>query len=277
MRTTELPALLVLTVSAVAGSGEVKKTTTRVLRPPKHGDVYVIAHRGAHNGIPENTLPAYQKAIDLGVDFIEIDVRMTRDRRFVSCHSDDVNQYTVEDTPGKISRMTLAEVRALDVGSRIGPRWQGTRIPTFAEILDLVEGKCGIYIDLKNAPVAPLIKMIAARGMEHEVLWYAYKDSDLEEIRRLCPECVIMPDPGPESNLPGVIERFRPRVIASSWKHLSARFVKTCHNAGAMVIVDDAGPETWDKMLKWKTDGIQTNAPERLIEYLDNRQRNPAP
>ena len=54
---------------------------------PKNGDTYVIAHRGVHNGIPENSLAAYQKAIDLGCDFIEIDVRKTRDGRMVSIHN----------------------------------------------------------------------------------------------------------------------------------------------------------------------------------------------
>jgi|GEM_PF-3563182 len=48
------------------------------LAAPKNGNTYVIAHRGAHVGIPENSLPAYQKAIDLGCDFVEIDVRTTR-------------------------------------------------------------------------------------------------------------------------------------------------------------------------------------------------------
>jgi len=244
---------------------------TLPINPPKHGGVYVVAHRGAHNGIPENTLPAYQKAIDLGVDFVEIDVRMTRDHHFVSCHNDEVNKYTIEDTPGKISEMTLPEVRALDVGSRVGPQWKGTRIPTFEEILDLVKGKCDIYLDLKDAPVAPLIKMIKERGMEHDVLWYAYDDSDFVNVQQICPECIIMPDPGPEENLPALIKKFHPGVIAAVWKHLSASFVEMCHKAGAIVIVDDGGPETWSDILKWGTDGIQTNKPAKLIERLEKK------
>ncbi len=241
------------------------------IKPPKHGGVYVVAHRGAHNGIPENTIPAYKKAIELGVDFVEIDVRMTKDHHFVSCHNEDINKYTVGDKPGKISEMTLAELKALDIGSRIGPEWKGTQIPTFEEILDLVKGKCGIYLDLKNAPVAPLIKMIKAHGMEHDILWYAYNGSDFVNIRTLCPECVIMPDPGPEKNLAGLIEKFHSDVIASTWKYLSASFVKTCHDTGAIVIVDGGGPETWDDILKWGTDGIQTNEPEKLIQCLEKR------
>lgn len=243
------------------------------VQPPGHGSVYVVAHRGAHKGIPENSLAAYRKAIELGADFIEIDVRMTKDHHFVSCHNDEVDKYTVEETPGKISEMTLAEVRALDIGSRVGPPWQGTQIPTFEEILDLCRGKIGIYLDLKEAPVAPLIDMIKARGMEHDVLWYAYDDEDFAEIKALCPECIIMPDPGPEENLAALIEKFHPQVIASVYKYLSKSFVETCHRAGAIVIVDESrgSKEEWETMLRWGTDGIQTNDPEGLIKFLENR------
>lgn len=257
-------------LSIVASITGCTTSVTLPIKPPKHGGVYVVAHRGAHLDIPENTIPAYQKAIDLGVDFVEIDVRQTKDHHFVSCHNEEINKYTVGDTPGKISEMTLAEIKALDVGSRIGPQWKGTQIPTFEEILDLVKGKCGVYLDLKNAPVAPLIKMIKARGMEHEVIWYAYNDSDFIDIKKICSECVIMPDPGPEKNLAGLIEKFHPDIIASTWKYLSARFVETCHKAGAIVIVDDGGPKTWDDILKWGTDGIQTNEPEKLIQRLES-------
>jgi len=265
MKKLILLSFLAIVVS-IAGCSTKK---TLPIKPPKHGSVYVVAHRGAHLTIPENTIPAYKKAIEMGVDFVEIDVRMTKDHHFVSCHGEDASHYTGDDKPEEISEWTLAEVRALDVGSRIGPQWKGTQIPTFEEILDLVKGKCGIYLDLKNAPVAPLVKMIQAHGMEHDVLWYAYHDSDFVNIRKLCPECIIMPDPGPEKNLAGLIEKFHPDVIASTWKHLSASFVKTCHKVNAIVIVDDGGPKTWDDILKWGTDGIQTNEPEKLIARLE--------
>ncbi|MCB0684956.1 MAG: hypothetical protein KDC53_00485, partial [Saprospiraceae bacterium] len=62
------------------------------LSPPKHGETYVIAHRGAHKDAPENSLPAYQKAIDLGCDFIEIDVRSTNDSELVSIHNADIDR-----------------------------------------------------------------------------------------------------------------------------------------------------------------------------------------
>ena len=242
---------------------------TLPLKPPKHGGIYIVAHRGAHNDIPENSIPAYQKAIEMGVDFVEVDIRTTKDGKLVSIHNSTLNAY-VEGLTGKVKDFTLAELRALDIGSRIGPEWKGTQIPTFEEILDLCKGKCGIYLDLKEASVAPLIEMIKTRSMEHDVLWYAgYKK--LEEIQKLCPTCIIMPDPGPERNLTKLIERFKPKVIAAVWKHYSKSFAETCHKAGAVVIVDEDGPDCWEDALKWGTDGIQTDYPKELIAFLEKK------
>lgn len=241
------------------------------LKPPKHGGVYVVAHRGAHEGIPENTLAAYQKAIDLGCDFVEIDVRTTKDGKFVSVHNSNIDAYQTEKK-GKVRDFTLDELRALDVGIRIGDQWKGTKIPTFEEILDLCKGKIGIYLDLKDAPVPELVKIVKAKGMEKDVIWYV-GGKDLADLRSSCPECFEMPDPGPEKNLAKLIADEKPRIIASVWEYFSKSFVDTCHAAGAIVICDEKGTDCWKDMLAWGTDGIQTDHPADLIKFLEANPR----
>jgi hypothetical protein len=61
------------------GCASLNRASVSKLPQPRHGGVYVVAHRGAHNGIPENTIAAYKAAIEMGVDFVEIDLRTTRD------------------------------------------------------------------------------------------------------------------------------------------------------------------------------------------------------
>jgi glycerophosphoryl diester phosphodiesterase len=236
------------------------------LRPPRHGGIYVVAHRGAHQGIPENSLPAYKRAIELGVDFVEIDIRMTKDGVPVSAHNDSVEAY-VKNAKGRVEDMMLAQLRKLDIGEKHGPKWRDTKIPTFAEILDLCRGKCGIYLDLKKAPVKPLIAMIHDRGMERDVLWYAGLDT-LEEVGRQCPKCIEMPDPGPRIFLAPMLKRMRPSIVASVWRFYSQDFVDTCHQAGALVIVDESDKGCWDQALAWGSDGIQTDFPADLIARL---------
>ena len=252
------------------------------LAPPRHGGVYVVAHRGAHRGIPENTLAAYQKAIELGVDFVEIDVRTTKDGRFVSVHNSTIDAYVLDGATGKVADFTLDELRALDVGSRVGPQWSKEKIPTLEEILDLCKGKVGIYLDLKDAPVDPIVRMIRERGMERDVLWYAGPE-ELRQVRAQCPNCIVMPDPGPEENLPALIEEFHPQVVATVWRHHTPSLVQRCHAAGAIVIVDEghvAPPEDvrcWEQALEWGTDGIQTDYPEELIAFLKHRDSDSVP
>jgi len=259
-----MPGLAVLSPSKARRIG---------LRPPKHAGIYVVAHRGAHRGIPENSLPAYRKAIELGVDFVEIDVRTTKDGRFVSIHNPTINAY-VKGASGRVKDLTFRQLRAFDIGARLGPKWKGTRVPSFEEILDLCKGRCGIYLDLKDAPVEPLVALIRARKMEHDVLWYAGVNK-LVELRRYCPDCIAMPDPGPEKNLPWVLKRFRPHVVASTWRYYSKSFVETCHKAGAIVIVDESSPRCWEDAVAWGSDGIQTDHPEKLIRFLEKWGKRP--
>jgi hypothetical protein len=82
-----------------------------------------------------------------------------------------------------------------------------------------------------------------------------------------------MPDPGLEENLLKVIERFEPSVIATVWRHYSQSFAAKCHQAGAIVIVDESNPACWQDALAWGTDGIQSDHPEQLISLLERRKQ----
>jgi glycerophosphoryl diester phosphodiesterase len=245
------------------------------IRKAKNG-VYVIAHRGAHNGIPENSLAAYQKAIDLGCDFVEIDVRTTKDGKFVSIHNSTIDEY-VTGLRGRISELSLAELRSLDIGSRIGQEWKNTKVPTFEEILQLCSGKIGIYLDLKAAPIPELVEIIKRYGMERDILWYipASQIKEIKELVTSCPDCFPMPDPGTESNIETVLSQIQARMLATDMGELSENFLKISHRHNAMVTVDEKeGTETeWEQILDWKTDGIQTDRPEELISFLKKRNR----
>ena len=131
---------------------------------PKHGNTYVIAHRGAHVGIPENSLAAIQKAIDLGCDFVEIDTRATKDGRIVSVHNAEVDRYVIGKT-GKVKDFTLEQIKQLDIGENLGPEWKNTRIPGIEDILQLCRGQIGIYLDLKEPLVPELLRIIHTYDM----------------------------------------------------------------------------------------------------------------
>ena len=242
--------------------------------PPKHGGVYVIAHRGAHHGIPENTLSAYEKAIQLGADFVEIDLRTTKDGEFVSIHNDTVDAYVADGTRASVRDLTLRELRSLDIGVRLGPRWKGQRVPTLNEIFGLCKDKIGIYLDLKDGSIETVARRIKDHGMRRQVVW-CISPNDVDALRAACPNCIPMPDPESEETLPRMLERTKPAIVAPVWSDFSATFAATCHDVGAMVFVDEreSTQANWQQALDWGADGIQTDDPAKLIAYL--RERDP--
>ncbi len=109
----------------------------------------VIAHRGASGHAPENTLAAFKRALGLGATFIETDLQLTRDSRFVAIHDPTVNRTT--NGQGKVHDMTLAELRRLDAGSWFGSAFAGERVPTLDEILEFSKKNDAVfYLELKQ-------------------------------------------------------------------------------------------------------------------------------
>jgi len=242
---------------------------------PKNGDIYVIAHRGAHIGIPENSLAAIQKAIDIGCDYVEIDTRATRDGRIVSVHNATIDQYVTGKT-GKVKDYTLSELKQMDIGEKIGQDWRNTRIPTIEEILQLCRGQIGIYLDLKEPLVPELIQIIHKYDMERDIIWYisASRPDLIKELQNLCYQCIPMPDPGEEKNITEVERQVHPQIFASDMSKLSESFVKTAHSNSTKVFVDEekGTREEWEQIINWGTDGIQTDDPAALIEFLQERK-----
>ncbi len=134
----------------------------------------------------------------------------------------------------------------------------------------------GIYLDLKDAPVEAAVELVQQWEMLPHVLWYA-DGRRLQRIKEICPASIIMPDPGPAANLPRLIDRFHPTVIAAVWRDFTPSFVDTCHRANAIVIVDEQDRTSWAEALRWGTDGIQTDHPAELIEFLEAAKRKQTP
>jgi glycerophosphoryl diester phosphodiesterase len=110
--------------------------------------VFIIGHRGASGHAPENTLAAFKKAVALGATFIETDLQLSRDARFVAIHDDTLDRTT--NGQGKVHDQTLATLRRIDAGSWFGSEYAGERIPTLEEILEFSKkNDIVFYLELK--------------------------------------------------------------------------------------------------------------------------------
>lgn len=110
--------------------------------------IALIAHRGAADSAPENTLAAIRKALEGPADFIEIDIHQTRDKQVVVMHDADLARTT--NGSGHIGERSLAEVRQLDAGSWFDASFSQEKVPTLEEVLELVKGKKKLLIEIKK-------------------------------------------------------------------------------------------------------------------------------
>ena len=116
-----------------------------------------IAHRGASGAglAPENTLAAFERAIQIGVDAVELDVRSTRDGALVVLHDPLLDRTT--DREGPVRELPLAQVREADAGGWFGPEFAGQKVPTLAEALDLMRRRALVVIEIKADHLAEAV------------------------------------------------------------------------------------------------------------------------
>jgi glycerophosphoryl diester phosphodiesterase len=236
--------------------------------------VAVCAHRGGSALAPENTLAAYRNAIRLGVDFIEIDVRATRDGRLVISHDSTVDRMT--NGQGRVADLDFATVRALDAGAKFGSEYAGEKVPTLDEVLALARGKVGIYLDHKAGPIPDIVAALRKHRMTRSVVVYNGV-SALQEWKRLAPDIPVMPGLPDHYRRPGGIAEFlkvlHAEVTDGDTADYTADLVREAQAAGVKVYVDCLGPSNdnpagWQKALDLGVDGIQTDHPDQLIAYL---------
>ncbi|QGQ48254.1 glycerophosphodiester phosphodiesterase [Metabacillus sediminilitoris] len=127
-----------------------------------------VAHRGASAYAPENTIAAFDKAVEMKADYIEIDVQRSKDGELVLIHDTTVDRTT--DGTGKVGDLTFEELKSLDAGSWKGEEFTGEKIPTFDEILDRYHGKIGILIELKAPELYPGIEESVAQELKERNL-----------------------------------------------------------------------------------------------------------
>ena len=110
-------------------------------------NIWVAAHRGWCSKYPENTMPAFRAAMEIGVDQIETDVRITKDGELVLIHDATLDRTT--NGTGKVCDKTLAELMELDAGAYMGEEFSGTKIPTLRELMELVKDHPTMTLDLE--------------------------------------------------------------------------------------------------------------------------------
>ena len=236
----------------------------------------VMVHRGLSTIAPENTAPAIEKCVEDYLEWVEIDVRLSKDRTHVLIHDSTVESTT--SGSGKVSELTIEELRSLDAGSWFAARFAGTKILSLPEALSLAKGKINLLIDCKAIDPKKLVDEILAAGMEQQVV--VFDDVNvLEQIRGHSNKVARMAKFRKGMDVEKFIRDVNPAAVEINAEDVTAELCQHFHNAGIKVQAQTLGaardnPDTWKKVVDDGVDWIQTDDPA-AIRFLDARRRLP--
>ncbi len=227
----------------------------------------IIGHRGAAALEPENTLCSIQKALDLGVDQIEIDVHLTHDQYLVVIHDETVDRTT--DGHGAVADFALREIRQLDAG-------KGERIPTLQEVINSVRRRAILQIELEGPrTAAPVVRIVEQNGMVDQVLLTSFVHERLHEMRRLNSNIRLAAlwFKAPEDACEQAVG-IGAEALHVEHHNTDAALVKQAHAHGLKIRAWN--PDTVDEMqhvIDLGLDGVSSNRPDLLIELCRNKPK----
>ncbi len=226
-------------------------------------NILVIGHRGASKIAPENTIKSFEKAINLGADFIEFDIQLSKDNRIVVIHDENTKRTT--GIKVKVNTMTLEDLKRLDAGC-------GEKIPSLEEVLEFTRGKINLQIEIKERGMSKqLVKCLETSNLINSTLISSFYHDELICIHDLEPKLKLAP-------LLIGFKKFK--VLKKSisndfyaihpyYKFISKKFVQTAHAHGIKVnawTVDSN--KAIQKLISLDIDGIITNDIEMALKTV---------
>lgn len=238
----------------------------------------IIAHRGASAHAPENTLAAFRLALEHEADGIELDAKLSVDGEVVVIHDQTVDRTT--GARGVVREMTLAEMKALDAGSFLGPSFTGEPIPTLNEVFEEVGRKTLINVELTNyaSPTDALpdkvAKLVIQHNLQDRVIFSSFHPMNLVRIRRQLPNTpvAILTLAGKAGQ---ILRGFPGRWFSPEWIHpyytdVDERSLAREHKAGRHINAWTVNaPDEMRRLFNIKIDGIITDDPKLARRILE--------
>lgn len=257
--------------------------------------ILVHGHRGARAMRPENTLAAFEYAISVGVDVLELDLSVTQDNVLVVSHDSFVNPAICtgpDERRHPIYALSLQELRQWDCGGKKNPEFPkqqpapGTRIPTFDEVLALApRGTFEFNVETKINPTRPdltpeperfvelVLAAIRKHHLESRVILQSFDFRTLQAMKKLAPEIRLSAlDAFGRDDFVTLAHKSGARIVSPRYPLVTPEKVAAAHEAGLQVVPWTANTrEDWDHLIDAKVDAIITDDPAALIDYLKSR------
>ncbi len=237
----------------------------------------IFAHRGAKAVTPENTLPAFAKAVELNAAGVELDAQLSRDGQLVVMHDFTVDKTT--NGQGRVDEFSAAELAALDAGSHFSPEFAGVGVPTLAAVFDLIGHRCRVNVEIKSvdpqggSEVEALVAMIQERSLYDQVIISSFNPITLIKMRWADPKIalgLLYYQP-----LPLFLRQawftpiMQPEALHPHYSLVDEALVSWAHNRGCAVNVWTVNDLAEAKRLAdLGVDAIITDVPDQLLQTL---------
>lgn len=239
----------------------------RFARARAEGVPLVGGHRGNSAELPENTLPAYESAVELGVDLIECDVHLTADGELIVIHDHTLPRTTGQ--AGFVGQRTLAELRSLDAGG-------GERLPLLEEVCAVARDRVGLCVETKQMPVPypgleeKLVAELRRLDMVAQTSVISFRHSSALRVKELEPRLQVGVITGARPVDPvSVLASARADIYAPHWAAMDPELVAAVHDAGGVVgcwTVDDETSAAWCRACA--PDSVFTNRPREVLPWI---------
>jgi len=194
----------------------------------------VAAHRGAMLLAPQNTIPAYEKARELGADMIEIDARCTADGEVVVVHNSTVDGFT--NGSGKVTELTLSDIKGLDASIGFGDEFRGSRIPTLREALEFVaEFGMEVNVEIKDAPLEEVIREVEEAGLEELAMISSPNWQLLKRSKEISPGIATMAMGLRPGDVESVVDELGPDAVNFNRFTLNRESYEPALRAGVLI------------------------------------------
>lgn len=247
--------------------------TKRVL-PKSKNKIIVIAHRGNHTIAPENSLMAIQNAIIDSADYVELDIRTSKDGKLVLMHDGTVDRMT--NGKGNINELSFDTIRKLKLYNKNISNSDTLQVPAFDEALQLCKNKINIYLDFKDANVSHVYEAIIKAHMQNQIVVYINTPKQYADWRKYVPNMplILSLNQKLKDSLEMVdyLNKINIDILDGNWNEYTTEMVNAAKKMGVPIWADmqakKEDDDYWLKGIKLGLLGIQTDHPKELVKLL---------
>ena len=239
--------------------------------------VETVCHRGANEYAPENTRAAAQLCVDWGVDYVEVDVRTSKDGVMYIIHDAMVDRTT--NGTGHVVSLASHEIDALDAGSWFDPKFKGERIPRLEPFLRWIKGKTKVYLDVKGADPEKLVKLIYDLGFKDDCFLWSSNPIIMRGFCEHAPELPLKVNVKTPKEVEAAKRDYNARIVEFRVNDITPQLLETCRRLGIRTMVVDLGndPRAYRKVIESGIDMINLDHADLFMEVQEQVRQDAKP